>query len=66
MTLMYFYVFPMLLGRTYDIKTDSPGVDILPLEVIDSASVILRLYTDSQFRLLSDTLEARDLFGCVW
>nr|XP_015911784.2 uncharacterized protein LOC107442673 [Parasteatoda tepidariorum] len=63
MTLMYFYVLPMLLGRTYDIKTDSPGVDIFPQEVIDSASVIQRQYTDSQYRMVSDTQEARDFLG---
>ncbi|GBN55000.1 hypothetical protein AVEN_56462-1, partial [Araneus ventricosus] len=29
----------MLLGRTYDIKTDSPGVDIFPQSAIDNATV---------------------------
>uniref|UniRef100_A0A2L2YUX2 Uncharacterized protein n=1 Tax=Parasteatoda tepidariorum TaxID=114398 RepID=A0A2L2YUX2_PARTP len=63
MTLMYFYVLPMLLGRTYDIKPDSPGVDIFPQEGIDSASIIQRLFTASQYRMVSDTQEARDFLG---
>ncbi|GIY44866.1 uncharacterized protein CEXT_619341, partial [Caerostris extrusa] len=53
----------MLLGRTYDIKTDSPGIDIFPQSAIDGASVIKRHYTDSQYRMVSDTQEARDFLG---
>lgn len=44
-------------------KTNSPGVDIFPQEVIDNATVIRRHYTDSQYRMVSDTQEARDFLG---
>ncbi|CAL1275489.1 unnamed protein product [Larinioides sclopetarius] len=63
MTTVYLYILPMLLGRTYDIKTDSPGVDIFPQSAIDNATVINRHYTDSQYRMVSDTQEARDFLG---
>uniref|UniRef100_A0A2L2ZAB2 Uncharacterized protein n=1 Tax=Parasteatoda tepidariorum TaxID=114398 RepID=A0A2L2ZAB2_PARTP len=55
---MYFYVLPMLLGRTYDIKTESPGVVIFPQEVIDSSSIIKWKYSVSHYRMVSDTQEA--------
>lgn len=41
MTVILYYVLPMLLGRTYDMRTNSPGVDIFPQEVIDAATVKL-------------------------
>ena len=43
MTAIFYYVLPMLLGRTYDMKTNSPGVDIFPQEVIDNATVMYTL-----------------------
>lgn len=63
MTAIWHYVLPMLLGRTYDMKTNSPGIDIFPQEVIDNATVIRRHFTDSQYRMVSDTQEARDFLG---
>ncbi|KFM78321.1 hypothetical protein X975_22811, partial [Stegodyphus mimosarum] len=63
MTAIWYYVLPMLLGRTYDMKTDSPGVDIFPQAEIDNATIIRRQFTDSQYRMVSDNQEARDFLG---
>ncbi|KAG8187020.1 hypothetical protein JTE90_019230 [Oedothorax gibbosus] len=63
MTTIYLYVLPMLLGRTYDIPTDSPGVDIFPEDAIRNATVIRRSFTDSRYRMVSDSQEARDFLG---
>ncbi|XP_054713091.1 uncharacterized protein LOC129222601 [Uloborus diversus] len=63
MTAIIYYVLPMLLGRTYDMRTNKPGVDIFPQSAIDEATVIERHFTDAQYKMVSDTREARDFLG---
>lgn len=60
MALVMLYVLPMLLGRTYDLNNDRVGIDIFPKSAIDNAEVIRRYITDSEYRVVSDTRDARD------
>ncbi|XP_023222314.1 uncharacterized protein LOC111623832 [Centruroides sculpturatus] len=60
MTLVMLYVLPMLLGRTYDMKNDKVGVDIFPASVITNPEKIERYFTDSEYRIITDSKEARD------
>ncbi|XP_022246982.1 uncharacterized protein LOC106463692 [Limulus polyphemus] len=64
MTIVMVYILPMLLGRSYDMKTDQVGVDIFPMADLDPKNGKLekidRYFTDAQYKLVEDSREARD------
>ncbi|UYV64299.1 hypothetical protein LAZ67_3000194 [Cordylochernes scorpioides] len=60
------YILPMILGRTYDMAQESVGVDIFPREQLDRYEFhivlqeIKNYITDSKYRMVTNTDEARD------
>ncbi|XP_070188203.1 uncharacterized protein [Littorina saxatilis] len=62
-TILYPYIIPMLLGRTFDLFTAQVGVDIFPHEAIRTPIRIHRSYVTSDFRLIRNDTEARSFLG---
>ena len=58
-TIIYPYIIPMLLGRTFDLFTAQVGVDIFPQDTIRTPIRIHRSYVTSDFRLIRNDSEAR-------
>ncbi|CAL1275481.1 unnamed protein product [Larinioides sclopetarius] len=54
------YVLPMMLGQTYDLGKDRPGVQIFPTNVNETATVIEQYFTDTQYRLVEDMFQVKD------
>ncbi|GIY03647.1 hypothetical protein CEXT_605691 [Caerostris extrusa] len=59
------YVLPMLLGRTYDLRTDKVGIDIFRQEDIDEAekNPIINPEVHSSYMTIEDSQEKRDFLG---
>ncbi|XP_013392717.1 uncharacterized protein LOC106160612 [Lingula anatina] len=65
MSMIMPYVIPMLLGRTFDIRTDKPGIDIFPHTALQAGGpngmkIINRRITDARYKLVDSSKEARD------
>ena len=58
-TVIYPYIIPMLLGRTFDLFTAQVGVDIFSKDTIRNPIRIHRSYVTSDFRLIRNDSEAR-------
>ncbi|XP_055924612.1 uncharacterized protein LOC129956705 [Argiope bruennichi] len=54
------YVLPMMLGQTYNLGKDKPGLQIFPTNVNESATVIEQYFTDTQYRLVDDISQVKD------
>ncbi|XP_054713248.1 uncharacterized protein LOC129222742 [Uloborus diversus] len=54
------YVIPMMLGSTYHLGKDQPGVQIFPETAIKNAMRIENHYTDSQYRMVENAEEIRN------
>ncbi|GBO24537.1 hypothetical protein AVEN_42271-1, partial [Araneus ventricosus] len=54
------YVLPMMLGQTYDLGKDRPGLQIYPTNVNETATVIEQYFADTQYRLVEDTSQVKD------
>ncbi|GFT95197.1 MACPF domain-containing protein [Nephila pilipes] len=57
---MMMYVLPMLLGQTYDLGKNRPGVQIFPANVSASATVLEQYFTDSQYRLVESNSQVKE------
>nr|KAG5704904.1 hypothetical protein BaRGS_003887 [Batillaria attramentaria] len=62
-TIIYPYIIPMLLGRTFDLFTAQVGVDIFSQETIRTPIRIHRSFVTSDFRLIRNDTEARRFLG---
>lgn len=62
-TILYPYIIPMLLGRTFDLFTAQVGVDIFPQEALRTPIRIHRSFVTSDFRLIRNDTEARRFLG---
>lgn len=54
------YVLPMLLGQTYDLGKDKPGLLIYPRNITDEAVQIQQYFTDSQYRMVENAEQMKD------
>ncbi|GIX74465.1 hypothetical protein CDAR_419751 [Caerostris darwini] len=59
------YVLPMLLGRTYDMRTDKVGIDIFRQEDIDEAekNPVINPEVHSSYMTIEESQEKRDFLG---
>ncbi|KAL8580394.1 hypothetical protein ACOMHN_020871 [Nucella lapillus] len=62
-SLLYPYIIPMLLGRTFDLYRAQVGVDIFSQDTISKPIRIHRSYVTSDFRLIRNESEARSFLG---
>lgn len=60
MSVKMIYLLPMLLGRTFDINTDQPGVDIFPQKYIDEAKVISKHETESRYTMVERSTDVKN------
>ncbi|XP_055925916.1 uncharacterized protein LOC129957577 [Argiope bruennichi] len=66
MIIRMMYVLPMILGRTYDMRTHTVGVDLFPREDIAQPRVIQESFYNSNFRTIetsADVKEVLDIYG---
>lgn len=54
------YVLPMLLGQTYDLGKEVPGLQIFSTDVKNDAVKIEHFLTDSQYRMVENAQEMKD------
>ncbi|XP_035216524.1 uncharacterized protein LOC118189917 isoform X2 [Stegodyphus dumicola] len=55
------YILPLLLGRTFDLDKMQVGVDIFPKEVISKPVLIQKPITETHYKIIDNSVEARDL-----
>lgn len=54
------YVLPMMLGQSYDLGKERPGLQVFPTSVTDSAVTIEHYFTDSQYRMVENAAQIKD------
>ncbi|GFR03431.1 stonustoxin subunit alpha [Trichonephila clavata] len=57
------YVLPMLLGQTYDLGKEKPGLQIFPVDVEKNATVVQHYFTDSQYRMVENSADVKDFLS---
>ncbi|GFU03144.1 stonustoxin subunit alpha [Trichonephila clavipes] len=62
-TAVMMYVLPMLLGQTYDLGKEKPGLQIFPADIEKNATVVQHYFTDSQFRMVENSEEVKDFLS---
>ncbi|XP_067127310.1 uncharacterized protein [Centruroides vittatus] len=55
------YILPLLLGRTFDIRTDKVGVDIFPEEVTRNPEIHVLTTFRSDFKVIRESRDIADL-----
>lgn len=62
-TAVMMYVLPMLLGQTYDLGKEKPGLQIFPANVEKNATVLQNYFTDSQYRMVENSEDVKDFLS---
>ncbi|GIY05992.1 stonustoxin subunit alpha [Caerostris darwini] len=62
-TVVMMYVLPMMLGQTYDLGKEKPGLQIYPKSVEQDAVTVQHYYTDSQYRMVENSAEIKDFLS---
>ncbi|GIX82123.1 hypothetical protein CEXT_628921 [Caerostris extrusa] len=62
-TAVMMYVLPMMLGQTYDLGKEKPGLQIYPKSVEQDAVTVQHYYTDSQYRMVENSAEIKDFLS---
>ncbi|XP_055924611.1 uncharacterized protein LOC129956704 [Argiope bruennichi] len=62
-TVVMMYILPMLLGQTYDLGKEKPGLHIFPKNVEENAVTLQHYFTDSQYRMVENAEDVKDFLS---